>query len=183
MNLLSLRNLNLSKNNIKNVREVDYLENLMYLSYLDFSYNPIQERRYYRIQVIYKLLMLQALDGTPLTSEEAVRAEDFYGLREYQPGDAIRHIAWRAYARSETLMTKQFAAYADRRVWLEWDHFEGLDREARLSRLCFWVLRLNSTNDEYGLRLPGLEIAPARGEAHRDEVLKTLALFELDLRG
>lgn len=80
VNLLSLRTLNLSKNNIKNVREIDYLENLIYLSHLDFCYNPIQERRYYRTQVIYKLLMLQTLDGTPLTSEESVRAEDFYGL-------------------------------------------------------------------------------------------------------
>ena len=107
-------------------------------------------------------------------------AEDFYGLREYQPGDPIRHIAWKAYARSETLMTKQFAAYADRRIWLDWDHFEGMDREARLSRLCHWVLQLNATNDEYGLRLPGLEIDPGRGESHRETVLRALALFEVD---
>jgi hypothetical protein len=52
----------------------------MYLSHLDLCFNPIQERRFYRTQVIYKLLMLQTLDGTPLTSEEAIRAEDFYGL-------------------------------------------------------------------------------------------------------
>lgn len=105
-------------------------------------------------------------------------AEDFYGLREYQPGDPIRHIAWKAFARTETLMTKQFAAYADKRVWLDWDHFQGMDREARLSRLCYWVLKLNSSNDEYGLRLPGIEIEPSRGESHRDEILKALALFE-----
>lgn len=140
------------------------------------------------------LVYPKPIEGGPLPSSSSTSqeegelvlrdgAEDFYGLREYQAGDPIRHIAWRAFARNETLMTKQFAAYADRRVWLEWDQFEGLDREARLSRLCFWVLRLNSSNDEYGLRLPGIEIAPARGEAHRDEVLKTLALFELDLRG
>ncbi|MBT4161670.1 MAG: DUF58 domain-containing protein [Gammaproteobacteria bacterium] len=107
-------------------------------------------------------------------------AEDFYGLREYQPGDSIRHIAWKAFARNESLMTKQYAAYADRRVWLEWDHFSGMDRESRLSRLCYWVLRLNSSNDEYGLRLPGVEIEPARGEPHREAVLKALALFEVD---
>lgn len=106
-------------------------------------------------------------------------AEDFYGFREYQPGDPIRHIAWRAYARSETLMTKQFAAYADRRIWLDWNYFEGMDREARLSRLCHWVLVLNAGNDEYGLRLPGLEIQPGRGESHREDVLKALALFEV----
>ena len=106
-------------------------------------------------------------------------AEDFYGLREYQPGDSIRHIAWKAYARTDTLMTKQYAAYADRRVWLEWESFPGLDREARLSRLCYWVLQFHATNDEYGLALPGIEIQPARGEDHRDAVLKALALFEV----
>ena len=126
---------------------------------------------------------LPASDSTSDEEGELVLrdgAEDFYGLREYQPGDPIRHIAWKAFARSETLMTKQYAAYADRRVWLEWDHFPGMDRENRLSRLCYWVLRLNSSNDEYGLRLPGIEIEPARGESHRESVLKALALFEVD---
>ena len=107
-------------------------------------------------------------------------AEDFYGLREYQPGDSTRHIAWKAYARSDTLMTKQYAAYADRRVWLEWDHFTGADKERRLSYLCYWVLALHSANDEYGLRLPGVEIEPGRGESHRDRVLRALALYEVD---
>ena len=107
-------------------------------------------------------------------------AEDFYGLREYQPGDSTRHIAWKAYARSDTLMTKQYAAYADRRVWLEWDYFAGTDKERRLSHLCYWVLALNRTNDEYGLRLPGVEIEPGRGEPHRDRVLRALALCDAD---
>ena len=107
-------------------------------------------------------------------------AEDFYGLREYQPGDSTRHIAWKAYARSETLMTKQYAAYADRRGWLEWDYFAGMDKERRLSHLCYWVLTLHSVNDEYGLRLPGVAIEPGRGESHRDRVLRALALFEGD---
>jgi hypothetical protein len=32
----------MAKNSIKNVREIIYLENLMYLTTLDLSYNPIQ---------------------------------------------------------------------------------------------------------------------------------------------
>lgn len=74
INLISLRNLNLSKNSIKNVREIDYLENLIYLSDLDLCYNPIQERRYYRTQMIYKLPMLKNLDGCDLSSQEVVAA-------------------------------------------------------------------------------------------------------------
>lgn len=52
----------------------------MYLSHIDLCFNSIQERRFYRTQVIYKLPMLQTLDGTPLSSEEAIKSEDFYGL-------------------------------------------------------------------------------------------------------
>ena len=75
---------------------------------------------------------------------------------------------------------KQFAAYADRRIWLEWDQFPNMHREARLSRICYWVLQLSAAGDEYGLRLPGLEIEPARGDSHRESVLRALALFEVD---
>jgi uncharacterized protein (DUF58 family) len=106
--------------------------------------------------------------------------DDFYGLKEYQQGDPMKHVAWKSYARTGELLTKQFAAFADRRVWIDWDLFQGMDREARLSRLCYWVLQVDAGNDEYGLRLPGVEVAPNRGLQHREEVLKTLALFEVD---
>ena len=104
--------------------------------------------------------------------------DDFHGFRDYQHGDPLRHVAWKSYARSDELLTKQYAAFVDRRVWLDWAMFGGMDREARLSRLCDWVLKLERTTDAYGLRLPGLEIEPSRGESHRDQVLTALALFE-----
>ena len=108
--------------------------------------------------------------------------DDFYGLRDYQAGDPIRHIAWKSFARSDELQLKEFAAFVDRRVWLDWDMLPGLDRENRLSRLCYWVLQLAGSNDEYGLRLPGVEIEPDRGAAHRDRLLTELALFESERR-
>ena len=116
-------------------------------------------------------------DGDVLVSDGI---EDFYGLREYQEADSPKHIAWKSYARTDELLTKQYAAYADRRVWLTWDSLPGLDREARLSRLCYWCLQLSKTNDEYGLRIPGVEIEPGRGQVHRDKILKELALFEVE---
>lgn len=104
--------------------------------------------------------------------------DDFHGLRDYRSGDPIRHIAWKSYARTEELQVKEYAAFVDRRIWLEWDMLPGLDRESRLSRLCWWVLRVSGTNDEYGLRLPGVEIPPDRGAGHRQRVLAELATFE-----
>ncbi len=109
--------------------------------------------------------------------------DDFAGLRDYQEGDGLRHIAWKSYARTRKLYTKQFAAFVDRRVWLEWDYFTGMDGEGRLSRLCYWVVQLSKTSNAYGVRLPQVEIVPASGSEHREEVLKTLALFELGQAG
>lgn len=105
--------------------------------------------------------------------------DDFYGLRDYQDGDGIRHIAWKTYARTDELQVKEFAAHVDRRVWLEWDALPGLDRESRLSRLTWWALQVAKTSDEYGLRLPGVEIGQGRGSEHLSEVLTALALFEV----
>ena len=125
------------------------------------------------------------LSSTPSNSDEgdllaSEGIEDFYGLRAYQAADSPRHVAWKSYARSDELLTKQFAAYADRRVWLAWEMFPGLDTEARLSRICYWTVTLARGQDEYGLRLPGVEIQPGRGRQHRDDVLKALALYEAD---
>ncbi|MFT7246337.1 MAG: hypothetical protein ACI82A_003711 [Candidatus Azotimanducaceae bacterium] len=105
--------------------------------------------------------------------------DDFYGLRNYQHGDSIKQIAWKTYARTGDLHIKEFAAYVDRRIWLEWDNLPGLDREARLSRLAWWVIQVSKSTDDYGLRLPGIEIEPARGPDHRARILNTLAMFEL----
>jgi len=104
-------------------------------------------------------------------------AEDFCGLRRYQQGESLRHIAWKHYARGQGLYTKEYAAPADRRIWLDWDYLAGIPDEERLSKLCYWVLKAAQQADEYGLRLPGVEVLPGRGEAHRDHLLTRLALF------
>ncbi len=103
--------------------------------------------------------------------------DDFVGLRHYRPGDALKHMAWKNFAREGELMVKEYAGHADRRLWLDWDAVPGLDEEARLSVLTGWVLDCAAQRDAYGLRLPGVEISPAAGEEHRARLLRTLALF------
>lgn len=106
--------------------------------------------------------------------------DDFYGLREYQRGDSLKHVAWKNYARGQGLFTKQFSSQVDDKLWLDWDMFPGLGIEARLSRLCWCVLQLSGGLSAYGLRLPGLEIAPGRGDAHYRRVMEALALHGLE---
>lgn len=104
--------------------------------------------------------------------------DDFRGLRRYQPGDPKGHIAWKRLARGETqLHTKQFTGAAGAPRWLvEEDMDPRLDQEARIARLCRWVLDLDHAGHPYGLRLSQQRIAPGRGEAHRHACLRALAL-------
>ncbi len=45
-----------------------------------------------------------------------------------------------------------------------------------LSRLTAWVLMAERLGLDYGLRLPGREIAPDQGAAHKARCLEALAL-------
>ena len=114
------------------------------------------------------------------TGEHTGRGEgdDFAGLRSYHAGDPPRHVHWKAAARGLGLHTKDFQGARPAAVWLDWDRCGAGDTETRLSQLCRWVLDAEAAGAHYGLRLPGLHIAPGRGPAHRHQCLKALALYE-----
>jgi uncharacterized protein (DUF58 family) len=103
--------------------------------------------------------------------------EDFAGLRKYHEGDSPRHVAWKAYARSGQLLSKQFAGADTSSQWFDFDAIPSGDTEVRLSILTSWVINADRTREDYGLRIPGIEFAPAHGEAHRKRCLEALALF------
>lgn len=108
--------------------------------------------------------------------DRGVGADDFAGLRHYRPGDSPRHINWKALAREQGLQTKLFGGDRAERCWLNWYHLSG-ESEQRLSQLCRGVLDASSQDIEFGLKLPGHEFKPARGQQHRLECLSALALF------
>lgn len=106
--------------------------------------------------------------------------DDFAGLRERQPADSPRHVAWKIAARdpegTRPLLVKLFGGGLSRKVWLDWRMTEGA-LEKRISTLAGWVLAAEEAGLEYGLRLPGAEFPPRRGEAHRAQCLGALALY------
>jgi uncharacterized protein (DUF58 family) len=111
-------------------------------------------------------------------------AEDFSGFRDYVPGDPLRHVAWKTLAKGQPLQTREYVAYADRAVWLDWEQTRGRGSdEERLSLLCRWVLDLHAQRAEFGLALPGVRIEPASGDAHRERALTALALHGQPARG
>lgn len=112
---------------------------------------------------------------------QARGSDDFSGLREYQPQDSPRHVAWKAVARSDLMLTKQFAGAAGTEMWLDWTALPpAMETEQRLSRLAGWVIAAELSGARYGLRLPGCALAPDRGESHRAACLRALALHGIE---
>lgn len=104
-------------------------------------------------------------------------SEDFTDIKAYQPGDPVKHIMWRSYARGEELMVKRYSSFMEPRLWLDLASTPG-ELEERLSRLTGMALKASRQDREFGLRLGGVELTPALGEAHLERVLRELALYE-----
>ena len=96
-------------------------------------------------------------------------------------GDPLKLVVWkqaaRAQARGSSDLVSRDTQQAQRvELWLDFAQAGSIDTEHRLSRLCAWVLQADRLGVDYGLRLPGVEIKPACGEAHKRRCLEALAL-------
>ena len=102
-------------------------------------------------------------------------SDDFRGFRAFHSGDSLRQVHWKAVARGQGMLTKEFGGDRVEDCWFDWAALPGLDPEARLSVLCRWVLDAAREQRHYGLRLPGQEVAPGQGSLHRQRCLRALA--------
>ena len=112
------------------------------------------------------------------------------GVRPFQRGDTLRQVVWKKVARSGELVSRETAQGGSRALWLDWDDSAGAGRgggaarpaladpaEARLSRLAAWALQAEQRQLAFGLRLPGVTLAPAAGAGQQRAVLEALALW------
>jgi uncharacterized protein (DUF58 family) len=102
------------------------------------------------------------------------------GVRAWRRSDGLRQVVWKKAARSGQLVSRDTVAENSRELWLDWQAAPGAGRaepEARLSRLAAWVLAAERQGLSYGLRLPGQQMPPDRGDAHQRRLLRELALW------
>ena len=119
-------------------------------------------------------------DAPALTPRALGAAVDMDGVRPYRRGDPLKWVLWKKVARSAEGMTPQWVSRdatppAAGQLWLDMAATGLSNTEASLSRLCAWVLAADNAGLDYGLRLPGTEIPPAHGDAHRRRCLEALA--------
>lgn len=105
--------------------------------------------------------------------------QDFEGVRPYRHGDPLRQVVWKKAAlnleQGLPPLVRDTHSPAARRLWLDWQDAGGSTAEARLSRLCAWVLAAEAQQLPYGLRLAGREWPPALGPEQRQLCLQQLA--------
>ncbi|NUZ05010.1 DUF58 domain-containing protein [Piscinibacter koreensis] len=127
-----------------------------------------------------KLPAARALAGGPGHARQTQGGE-IEGVRAYRRGDPLKLVAWKKAAQAlETgseLVSRDTSASARHELWLDWADCAGLAPEARLSRLTAWTLAATRAGADYGLRLPGREIAPDAGDVQRRRCLEALALW------
>ena len=111
-----------------------------------------------------------------------LEGDDFAGVRPYVPGEPQRHIDWKAAARGQELVIKQWAGEADETLQLRWSDTEGLAHEARISQLACWVTQAERTGRSYALEVPDANVSANRGTAHYHECLRTLAAFPQEVK-
>lgn len=121
-----------------------------------------------------------ARSGSDEGLQSAHGTDDFVGLRNYHTGDSLRHIAWKAVARDQPLMTKQFEGLSAGQMRLSWDDTPAYLRpEARIARMARWVIDATRAGVPFAMELPGAVYDAARGAAQEARCLTALALLRI----
>ena len=118
---------------------------------------------------------VEAAQGDDRPAARAGAGTEFEGVRAYRRGDTLRQVVWKKAARTGELISRETAGAVQRELVLQWQQAQGMDTEARLSRLAAWVVAADAAGHRWGLALPNAELAPDNGAPHRHAALRALA--------
>jgi uncharacterized protein (DUF58 family) len=121
--------------------------------------------------------LADAAQGDDKPAARAGAGTEFEGVRAYRRGDTLRQVVWKKAARTGELISRETAGAVQRELMLQWQQAHGADTEARLSRMAAWIVAADAAGHAWGLSLPGTELAPANGAAHRHAALRALAAW------
>jgi len=117
----------------------------------------------------------QANQGDDKPASRTGAGSEFEGVRAYRRGDTLRQVVWKKAARTGEMISRETAGAVQRELRLHWSQAQGMEPEARLARLAAWAIAADEAGHRWGLTLPGVELAPDNGSAHRHAALQALA--------
>jgi uncharacterized protein (DUF58 family) len=111
--------------------------------------------------------------GSPFSRKPG---DDFAGVRPYMPGESLRHVDWKAYARGRPLSVKQFTGGDGHELWLDAAEMLRLPIEERLSQLSLWIVNAEKTEIPYALKLGRTTLPLGLGAEQSRRALEVLAV-------
>lgn len=134
--------------------------------------------------------------GGDRLSREGGGSDDFFGVREYRPGDSVRQIAWKRLAGTGRLATIERSRAVPPRVRVlldlrvptnqlrmgEGENPRALEERAIVIAASFLALA-DRLGYEYALSVAGIDIpavALRNGHFHREKLMSLLAAIDLD---
>ncbi|WP_251359256.1 DUF58 domain-containing protein [Kangiella sp. TOML190] len=121
--------------------------------------------------------LFQGAQGDEEGSQSQKGSEDFYSIKEYQHGDSLKQVMWKAYARERGLLTKEFEDKVGEQQLFTWQSVAHYEKELALSYLCYELIEADKKGIDYGLQLPKQTFELSRGAKHLHQCLEALALF------
>lgn len=132
-------------------------------------------------------------------AHHAGAGDDYFGLREYRPGDSMRHISWKRTARTDQLVTIERTSPAPAKLRIvvdltvatdqlpgaRGDHAKARDMEERAISLAASLIHAADLDGfEVGLTVLGVHspaIAVRRNQWHFHKMMAALAEIDLDI--
>jgi uncharacterized protein (DUF58 family) len=146
---------------------------------------PADAARMSKLQLTARAVVEGMITGRHKSSHRGFSVE-FTEHRDYSPGDELRHLDWRAYARSDRYYIKLFAQETNLRATIVLDNsasmkFAGKFEYARHITACLAYL-MASQQDLAGLVAVDtdlqVELAPGSTPAHLDRMFRALEALE-----
>ncbi len=132
-----------------------------------------------------ELVVYPRAEGTlplPTSPDESSGAsaagEDFAGHRPYQLGVSPKHIDWKALARRDLLLVKDYQKQGEGAVHLAIAEIPGHDTEAKLRQLAAWCLACRMQQKPFSLDLGISFLDRGSNEAHLSSALRLLAAYK-----
>ncbi len=104
--------------------------------------------------------------------------EDFSGHKKHAPGESLRHLDWKAFARGRGELTKLFRAGSGKMTTLSVANAPGVDLEARLRQVSHWLLQAKSQRMACSLEVGEKRLEVSDTPQHYLQCLRELALHE-----